>query len=150
MLHFLLNLQELHPTVPYPTPASPHTRPSPPTSRLITSQKQKLNGWVDAALDMAGGMEPGSGSLPVSVQTVLLYIDNASKDVRVRKNSHTPSHTLLCSTLPLPLLSSQYPMCPQSLHSLSLHSLPLCTCFQLLTPLLPFLHFPSLLSLRHY
>jgi hypothetical protein len=34
---------------------------------------------------MAGGMEPGSGSLPVSVQTVLLYIDNASKDVRVSK-----------------------------------------------------------------
>ena len=38
---------------------------------------------MDAALALEGGMDADSGSLPVSVTTALLYIDNAAKDVRV-------------------------------------------------------------------
>ena len=41
---------------------------------------------MDAALALEGGMDADSGSLPVSVTTALLYIDNAAKDVRVSCN----------------------------------------------------------------
>ena len=46
-------------------------------------QKQKLNLWVDSALELEGGMDPDTGMLSSYVQTALKYIDNASKDVRV-------------------------------------------------------------------
>lgn len=47
-------------------------------------KKEKLNSMIDEALNMDGGMDQSSGALSAAIQTALLYIENASKDVRVR------------------------------------------------------------------
>ena len=47
-----------------------------------TAKKSKLNAMVDAALALEGGIDVDSGALSPAIQTALLYIDNASKDVR--------------------------------------------------------------------
>lgn len=113
-----------------------HTHQSTPRH----TQKQKLNGWVDAALDMEGGMEPGSGSLPVSVQTVLLYIDNASKDVRVSTCAVPYLVLLYCCTLHTQKLFLSLP-CTSTPPS----SFPMPSFFHL--PFSPYLS--TLVSLTH-
>ena len=47
-----------------------------------SAKKSKLNAMVDAALALEGGIDVASGALSPAVHTALLYIDNASKDVR--------------------------------------------------------------------
>ena len=47
-----------------------------------TAKKSRLHALVDAALGLEGGIDQASGVLSPAVHTALLYIDNASKDVR--------------------------------------------------------------------
>lgn len=47
-----------------------------------SAKKSKLNAMVDAALALEEGIDVASGALSPAVHTALLYIDNASKDVR--------------------------------------------------------------------
>ena len=47
-----------------------------------SAKKSKLHAMVDAALGLEGGIDTASGTLSPAVHTALLYIDNASKDVR--------------------------------------------------------------------